>query len=283
MKHIAVVINIGAPFDPSHVSKLLNIGLPEIEEKESAEVNIGGRQFTIRRAFLNDLRKHDPVKVAKEFRRSLLIFHSPKDETVSIENAAKIYTPAHHPKSFISLNGADHLLTKVKDSHYVGKLIASWLKRYLEIDEEVTKLNTDSQVVAETSSDSLTTEIQLGEHRLIADEPIDVGGNNLGPSPYGLLSSSLAACTSMTLQMYAQRKGWNLENVRVHVTHVKDYAKDCKDCESNNTKIDQFQRKIELIGQVDQVESRRLLQIADKCPVHKTLHNKVHVHTELMD
>lgn len=283
MDYIQAVVTIGAPFDPYHVTKLLKSGLEEIESKGSAEINIGGRPFTINKTFIDDLKKHNPEVVAKSFRRPLLIFHSPQDETVSIENAAKIYTAAHHPKSFISLNGADHLLSKTKDSLYVGKLIGSWLRRYMDMEEDARLIETDSQVVVETPSDNFTTDIQIGKHRIIADEPKEVGGHELGPSPYGLLTAALGACTSMTLQMYAKRKGWNLLNVRVHVSHDKDYAKDCKDCESNSTKIDLFHRKIELTGHLDEAQRKRLLEIADKCPVHKTLHQEVEVITELMD
>ena len=279
---IEAVVTIGAPFDPYRVTKLLSEKIDDIKETGKATVNIGGRPFTIAKGFIDDLENHEPEKVAKELRKALLILHSPQDTIVGIENAAKIYSAAIHPKSFISLDGADHLLSKRADSTYAGNMIAAWVEKYLSTNEKKPKLKSQSKVVVQTDDESFTTQIKAGNHHFLADEPEDVGGNDLGPTPYDLLSSSLGACTSMTLHMYAKRKNWDLQEVKVHVEHNKDHAQDCETCEKSSAKIDYFNRKIEMIGDLDDNQKQRLMEIADKCPVHKTLHSDVKVITELI-
>ena len=202
--------------------------------------------------------------------------HSPQDTIVEIENAKLIYKAAMHPKSFISLDGADHLLSSTEDAQYAGKVIASWAHRYIHFIE-TEKIKTDQQVVSVTGTDGYTTQLRAGEHYLIADEPVSVGGKELGPTPYGYLLSALGACTSMTIKMYADRKKWPLEEVRVHLSHSKIHAEDSL----NNQKIDQIVRKLEIDGPLDESQRQRLLEIADKCPVHKTLHNRIDVVTSL--
>ena len=199
---------------------------------------------------------------------------------VGVENAAELYNAAWHPKSFVSLDGADHLLMKEADSRYAGEVIATWARRYINwpIKED---LRTQQQVVVRTGNESFTTDIIAAGHSLTADEPVDMGGNNFGPSPYDLLLSALGACTAMTLRMYAQFKKWPLEEVVVHLSHNKDYAQDCMNCESQGTKIDHIHRSIELHGPLDEVQREKLLVMADKCPVHKTLHSEVSVKTSL--
>ena len=231
---------------------------------------------------MDDIQKQNPEEVAHQLRKALLILHSPQDTTVGIENAAKIYQAALHPKSFISLDGADHLLSKRVDSLYAGKMIASWAEKYLNSKSKKVDLKISSQVVAQTEQGSFTTELKAGKHRLIADEPATVGGADLGPTPYDLLSSGLAACTTMTLQMYATRKKWDLREAKVHIDYKKDYYQDAENCETSDTKIDQFHRTLELIGDLDDQQRKRLLEIADKCPVHKTLHSKIKVITTLI-
>lgn len=279
---IEAVVTIGAPFDPSHVTHLLTEGIAEIKNSGKATVNIGGRPFTIGKQFLDDLQEQDPAEVASKLRKALLILHSPQDTTVGIDNAAKIYQTAVHPKSFISLDGADHLLSKKADSLYAGKMIASWADKYLDFESKKINLKSNSQVVALTEQGSFTTELKAGTHRLLADEPEKVGGANLGPTPYDLLTAGLAACTTMTLQMYAARKKWDLKEARVHIDYKKDYYYDAENCETSDTKIDQFHRKLDLTGDLDDQQIKRLLEIADKCPVHRTLHSEVKVTTELM-
>jgi putative redox protein len=215
-------------------------------------------------------------------RKSLLIMHSPQDATVGIENAAAIYTAAHHPKSFISLDGADHLMTNKKDSQYVGKMIASWAERYLHI-EETDQLLTDAQTVVsiKDKTNKFLTQIQTGKHTLLADEPADVGGEDLGPSPYQLLTSALGACTAMTMRMYADRKGWDIDEIKVHLNHEKKHSADCEDCEKPTSKIDHFERIIEIDSKLEESQRQRLLEIANKCPVHRTLEGDVKVETRL--
>lgn len=210
--------------------------------------------------------------------------HSPQDDTVDIKNAQEIYLAAHHPKSFISLDGADHLLMNKKDSMYVGEVISGWAKRYLDLGQEEELPKTNHQVVASLDfEDGFTTQMKVGKHYMLADEPTTFGGNDFGPSPYELVSAGLSACTAMTLQMYVKRKEWRIENVEVHTSYSKTHAIDCKDCESPNSKIDTFHREIKLVGDFDDKQRKRLLQIADKCPVHKTLHNEIHIITSLAE
>ena len=209
--------------------------------------------------------------------------HSPQDTTVGIENAEAIYIAAKHQKSFVSLDGADHLLMNKNDSIYTGNVIANWAKRYIEIPV-TSSIKTTHQVVANLDSDDgFTTQMKVGNHYLTADEPTSYGGNDFGPSPYELVSAGLSACTGMTIQMYVKRKGWDLQNVEVHTDYGKIHAKDCEDCESSSTKIDTFNRSIKLTGNLDEAQIKQILQIADKCPVHKTLHNDIQVITKVID
>lgn len=282
LESIKAVVTIAAPFDPYHLTKMLSKDLDKIQEEGKAEVFIGGRPFTINQSFIDDLKAHNAEETARDLRKPLLILHSPQDETVSIENAAKIYTAAHHPKSFISLDGANHLLSNKRDSEYVGNIIAGWVRRYINAEEKQEKsIQSKSKVAVLTSDESYTTQIKAGKHHLLADEPEDVGGDDRGPTPYDLMSSALGACTSMTLQMYAKRKKWDLKEVIVHLNHDKDYAEDCVNSEKSGAKIDQFERRIELKGDLDDGQKQKLLEIADKCPVHKTLHSDVKVITSL--
>jgi len=274
---IKAVVTVGAPSNPSHVQHLFETDVKEIEQKEVANVSIGGRPFVVKKQFLEDINGQNMKGVIHGLKKPLLVMHSPQDTTVGVENAAEIYQHALHPKSFISLDGADHLLTNKEDSKYAGQVIASWANRYLPRSEDK-QLRSDQQVVVQIGSQGYTSEILAGKHRLRADEPESVGGNDFGPNPYDLLLSSLGACTAMTLRMYADRKKWPLEEVNVHLSHKKDYAQDC-DSHSSAGKIDQIQRVIEIKGDLDGIQRKRLLEIADKCPVHRTLHNEVEVKT----
>ncbi|MFZ1808995.1 MAG: bifunctional alpha/beta hydrolase/OsmC family protein [Cyclobacteriaceae bacterium] len=284
IKSIKAIATIGAPSNPEHVQHLIQSNVEEIEKNGAAEVNIGGRSFKIKKQFVDDLKKHTLPEVLKTLRKSLLIMHSPQDATVGIENAAEIYTVAHHPKSFISLDGADHLMTNKADSQYVGKVIASWAERYLHIDNEES-LQSEAQTVVsiKDKTNKFLTQIQTGKHALLADEPTDVGGEDLGPSPYQLLTSALGACTAMTMRMYADRKGWEIEEIKVHLNHDKRYSDDCADCEKSTSKIDHFERIIEVDSQLDEKQLQRLLEIANKCPVHRTLEGEVKVITSLKE
>lgn len=279
---VRAVATLGAPSSPEHVTHLLQSSLEEIQSQGKAKVHIGGRGFTIQKQFLEDLQAHTLPKVAGNLNRALLILHSPQDLIVGIKNAEEIYHAARHPKSFVSLDGADHMLSSEADSRYAGKVIGTWASRYISQSENK-PLTTDHQVVASLDmDDGFTTEMKVGNHYLTADEPEDFGGNDFGPSPYELLSASLSACTSMTLQMYARRKGWPLESVETHTSYSKQHALDCGECENNsNAKIDTFRRDIKLTGPLDDLQNKRLLEIADRCPVHRTLHSTTQIKTQL--
>jgi uncharacterized OsmC-like protein/esterase/lipase len=278
---VKAVATIGAPAEPVHVSHLLESGKEELENTGESTISIGGRPFKVKIKFLEDLRQYAKDHIGK-LKKALLVMHSPQDQIVGIKNAELIYKEAMHPKSYISLDGADHLLSRKADAQYVGQVIATWAIRYLELAEPA-QLETDRQVVVRTDGEGYFTEIKAGPHHLMADEPQSVGGTNLGPSPYGLLSASLGACTSMTLRMYADRKKWDLREVRVHLSHNKDYREDCENVESKKAKIDVFEREIELEGDLDEKQRQRLLEIADRCPVHRTLHGDVEVRTRLRE
>jgi uncharacterized OsmC-like protein/esterase/lipase len=245
---VKAVATIGAPYAADHVSAHFAEDLQTIEEQGAATVNIGGRPFKIAKQFLDDIKGQRIEDHIKEIDAALLFLHSPQDQTVNIDEAAKLYSAAHHPKSFISLDGADHLLTNASDAHYAGEVIAGWASRY---------------------------------HHLTADEPVKIGGNDYGPGPYELVSAGLGACTAMTIQMYARRKKWNVESVEVHINHSKDYATDMVEMETKPTKIDRFDRTLILRGDLDEKQKARLLEIADRCPVHRTLHESVEVVTKL--
>ena len=275
---IKAIATVGAPADPVHVEHLFGDNLGELKEKGAAQVNIGGRPFQVKGQFLEDLRTHDIERVLPEMRKALLFMHSPQDTIVSIKNAARLYSLAHHPKSFVSLDGADHLLSKKADSMYVGSVIANWAERYLAIKDDALP---EGRVEALLQSETFTTAISVGEHHMIADEPKSVGGHNLGPTPYDYVASGLGACTAMTIKMYAARKKWNVTGIKVAVTHDKKYAQDCAECEQPRTKIDHFNRVIDLSGDLDDSQRKRLLEIANKCPVHKTLEASSVIETEL--
>ena len=254
--------------------------LGELDADGVAEVQLGGRPFTIKRQFLDDIEAHSLTESVAALRKALLVMHAPLDGTVEIDNASALFTAAKHPKSFVSLDKADHLLTRNEDSIYAGHVLAAWAARYLPDTAAADDLKAiDGEVVARTNIDGFRTEVVAGPHVLVADEPVAVGGTNLGPTPYGLLSAALATCTSMTLKMYASLKQLDMRSATVRVTHDKVHADDCADCETQTGKIDEFRREISFDGDLSDSEMTRLLEIADKCPVHKTLHGEVKVRT----
>ena len=278
---VEAVATIAAPARPEHLQRLFSQDLETIRREGKAEIKMGGRSFTITQQLIDDLEEAHEKHNFEEIHHPLLILHSPSDQTVSIDNASDIYLQAKHPKSFISLDGADHLLSRQADSEYAGTMIGSWAQRYVtppKQDEE----SISEQVVTQTGS-GFTTEVMVQQHSLIADEPASVGGHNLGPTPYDLVAAGLGACTGMTLRMYADRKGWPLQTVRVHLQHEKVYAEDCKNCEDPKQKIDQIERVIEIEGDLDEQQRERLVEIANKCPVHKTLEAGVKVVTKYQE
>ena len=280
---LRAVVTIAAPHDPGHVAHLFKNMRQQIEENGSAEVNLAGRKFTIKKQFLEDLEMQELDTHIKSLKTALMVMHSARDTMVSIDNAANIYKAAKHPKSFISLDDADHLLLKEKDSLYVGMMIAAWSHRYIEtpVQEETEKINIDNRVTTSTANEDFFTEVFANGHAMIADEPVKYGGTNRGPSPYEYLLAGLGACTSMTLQMYARRKNLPLEKAVVRMTHEKIHADDCDHCESAEGKIDRVVREIELLGELNDEQRQRLLEIAERCPVHKTLHSEVDIISKL--
>lgn len=282
---IKAVATIGAPSNPKHVRHLLKSGLEEIQATGEAVVNLSGRDFRIKKQFVDDLETKSLPETVKALRKPLLIMHSPQDGTVGIQNAEEIYRAAHHPKSFVSLDGADHLLFNKEDSIYVGEVVSGWAKRYLPITDRLdTDLKTKHHVVASLDAyDGFTTSMKVGNHYMVADEPEKYSGHDFGPSPYEYVSAGLSACTAMTVQMYAKRKEWPLENIEVHTSYSKTHAEDCENCEMDSAKIDTFHREIKLTGDLNDKQKKRLMEIADKCPVHKTLHNETQVINMLLE
>ncbi len=271
---IRAVATIGAPFDPAHVKNLFADTLEDIEAEGHAEVVLAGRRFTVRREFIQDLERHRVEQVIRSLERPLLIMHSPVDETVAIENAARIYEAARHPKSFISLDDADHLLLDERDSLYAGAVLAAWAGRYIDpLPQPETKeeLRDAGGVTARTAAGELRTEIIARGHPIVADEPVAVGGSDRGPTPYDLLGAALGACTTMTLQMYAARKKWPLKEAAVQVRHSKVHAEDEEHCQDDHARIDRLERDVTLVGPLDEAQRDRLLDIAERCPVHRTL------------
>jgi len=279
------VATIGAPYDPGHVAHLFDAHREAIERDGEAEVTLVGRPFRIRREFLDDIAEQNQHDRIAALRKALLIFHAPRDATVGIDNAALIFQAAKHPKSFVSLDDADHLLSRRADAEYVAAVLAAWASRYLDADTAEASAGAaaavagegDKVVVEETGNGRFQQAIALGHHRLIADEPASVGGDDTGPGPYDLLLAGLGACTSMTVRMYAERKKWPLEKVRVVLSHDKIHAADCADCETREGRIDRIGREIVFHGDLDDDQRARLMEIADKCPVHRTLHSEVRV------
>ena len=276
---VKAIATVGSPYEPKHVQGLLKDDLESIKENGVANVDLGGRQFTIKKQFLDDLEQQTNAEIIKNLKKPFLILHSPQDNTVSIDNAEKLYRDAFHPKSFISLDGSDHLLMQNEaDATYVGKTVAAWAVRYLSIEEREKIPKAHEKVIGVLDADdTFTTDLKLGNHYLKADEPEDVGGNDFGPNPYEYVSGGLAACTAMTIKMYANRKEWDVQQIKVYIDHKKESR---KGEDGKTLKVDIFQRDVKLEGQLDEKQRKRLLEIADKCPVHRTLHGKVEVKTQ---
>ncbi|MGB5185123.1 MAG: OsmC family protein, partial [Xanthobacteraceae bacterium] len=280
------VVTIAAPFDPAHVAGLFGERVEEIKSKGEVEVTLAGRPFRVRRGLLDDIAGQNLAGRIAELRKALLVFHSPTDETVGIDNASHIFTTAKHPKSFISLAGADHLLLRPSDAAYVAHVIAAWAERYLDMPapmaapkRPVAEAESGEVVVRETRHGTFQQEIIAGAHRFLADEPVAAGGLDSGPGPYDLLLAALGACTSMTLRLYADRKQLPLTRTRVRLRHSRIYAADCAACETKEGMLDRIDRSISFEGELDAETRKRLLEIADKCPVHRTLTSEIDIRT----
>jgi putative redox protein len=280
------VVTIAAPADPAHVVGLFRDQVDAIRERGEVEVALAGRSFRIRRELIDDVAEQRLVDHVKGLRAALLILHSPTDQIVGIDNASRIFLAARHPKSFVSLADADHLLSRRSDAAYVGNVIAAWAERYL--DAPVTaraaappevEAEAGAVVVRETGGGRFQQTITIGRHQLVADEPVAAGGLDSGPSPYDFLLAGLGACTSMTLRLYAEHKGLALDKVSVSLRHGKIHAADCESCETREGKIDRIDRTITLEGHLSAAERTKLLEIADKCPVHRTLLSEIDIRT----
>ncbi len=281
---VKAVVTLGAPADPGHVSHHFEAALPEIQAQGSAEVSLGGRPFRIGKAFVDDISEAALSPAVSDLKAALLILHAPRDDTVSIDNASTIFLAAKHPKSFVTLDDADHLITRAADADYAADVIAAWVSRYVKLCPPAPPPGAPEGVVRVTEADpaGFLQDIQSGpRHHAVADEPASYGGTDRGMSPYGFVSSGLGACTSMTIRMYARRKKWPLTGITVDVCHDKVHAQDAG--LASDGKVDQFRRKIRLQGPLDAAQRAKLLEIADKCPVHRTLEGSAHITTELLD
>ncbi|MBB3995371.1 putative redox protein [Sulfitobacter undariae] len=280
---IKAVATIGAPFDPAHVVHHFQDALPEITRDGAAQVQLGGRPITIGKSFIEDTGNGVLGDILSNLKTALLVLHAPLDQVVSVDSAAQIFMAAKHPKSYVSLDDADHLISRPEDAEYAASVIAAWGARYIERPLPAPPIATPEGIVrvSEADPDGFLQDITSGSHmHLRADEPLAYGGTNMGMSPYGFLSASLGACTSMTIRMYARRKGWPLDHVSVEVCHEKVHAQDA--AMGTGEKIDAFNRVITLTGDDLLEEHRaRLLEIADRCPVHRTLERTSHVNTRL--
>lgn len=282
MAGIKAVVTIGAPYDPEHVTHNFSDALEDISTVGRATVDLGGRPFTIGKGFVEDVKAQMLGPVIKELKAALLVMHAPRDNVVGIENATNIFAAARHPKSFVTLDDADHLITQARDAEYAADVIAAWAGRYLHLTPPAPPIGAPEGIVRVSEADptGFLQDVQAGPHHLLADEPLAYGGTNRGLSPYGLLAAGLGACTSMTLRMYARRKGWPLKTVSVDVSHDKVHAQDA--LTPTNANIDLFRRRIAVTGDLSSDQRQKLLEIADKCPVHKTLEASSRVETELV-
>lgn len=284
VESVKAVVTLGAPSDPAHVQENFGDRIDQIRADGAAEVSLAGRPFTIRREFLDDVAAAELTSALNSLKKALLVLHSPVDQTVGIENASDIFLAARHPKSFVTLDDADHLLTRAKDAEYAAEVIAAWAGRYLNLRKPAAPIGAPEGVVRVSEADPagfLQDVIAGPKHHTLADEPEAYGGTDAGMTPYQFLSAALGTCTSMTIRMYARRKKWPLTHVSVDVTHDKVHASDCEHCETQDGKIDRLTRRITLVGDLDEAQRARLREIADRCPVHRTLESEVDVQTEL--
>ncbi|HYW64820.1 MAG TPA: bifunctional alpha/beta hydrolase/OsmC family protein [Bradyrhizobium sp.] len=281
------VVTIGAPSDPTHVTGLFADRIDDIRKHGKVEVSLAGRPFQIKREFLDDIAEHNLMGHVGRLHRALLVMHSPTDDTVAIDNATRIFIAAKHPKSFVSLAGADHLLSGKRDGMYAADVIAAWAERYIDIAAaEAAPLLPEAPrnvIVRETRSSKFQQTVSIGPHRLLADEPVVVGGQDSGPGPYDFLLAGLGACTSMTMRLYADRKSLPLERVTVTLKHSRIHAEDCAECETKAGMLDQIDRTIAMEGALDSGQRQSLMEIADKCPVHRTLTSEIRILTHAAD
>ncbi|WP_323791400.1 alpha/beta fold hydrolase [Nocardioides sp.] len=302
IEEVRAVATIGAPADTEHRLHLLAEDREEIERTGEAEVRLAARPFRIRKQFLDDISDQPQAERIARLGRALLVMHSPTDDTVGVDNARRIFDAARHPKSFVSLDGADHLLSRARDARFAASILAAWAERHLDEDLNASTPDTPADaadapapadapsvgdgvgdgavLVSEDGPGPFGQRVTVGRHVVVADEPLPLG-RDAGPSPYDLVLAGLGACTSMTLRMYADRKEWPLDHVSVSLRHSRIHASDCEDCETETGHLDRIDRVVTLEGDLDDEQRERLLEIADRCPVHRTLHAEVDVRTTL--
>lgn len=283
---VKAVVTIGAPSTADHVQHLFSDLKENILNNSEVLADVGGRKFKIKKQFIDDISLHNTTEHLANLNKALLIFHSPVDSIVSIDEAAKIYQASRHPKSFVSLENADHLLTNKQDASYVADIISSWASRYLHQDQNVVNSRPEilsGTVVIKEENHRFTRKIYTHDHELIADEPVSAGGENLGPDPYEYLLTALGSCTSLTIRMYANKKSIPLENVEITLSHKRIHAEDCSDCEKVEGIVDVIDKHIQLAGDLSEQQRQKLMEIAGKCPVHKTLLNEIVIHSYLQE
>lgn len=281
------VATIAAPSDPAHVTGFFSEHVDRIRTEGEVEVSLAGRPFRIRREFLDDIAEQELLKDVTGLHKALLILQSPVDDTVGIDNATRLFVAARHPKSFVSLDHADHLLTRPADALYAAELIAAWASRYVEAASPAKMAELPEVprkvVVQETRKSKFNQTITVGPHHLVADEPVAAGGADAGPGPYDLLLAGLGACTSMTMRLYADRKSLPVDRITVTLKHSKIHASDCAECETREGMLDQIERDIAIAGALDAEQRKKLMEIADKCPVHRTLTSEIRIVTKAVD
>jgi putative redox protein len=281
------VVTIAAPSDPNHVTGLFADRIEEIRQRGRADVSLAGRPFPITREFLEDIAEHELMRHVAGLHKALLVMHAPSDDTVGIDNATRIFVAAKHPKSFVSLADADHLLSNRRDTDYASEVIAGWASRYIGVAAPAAAMDLGEAprqvVVRETRNSKFQQTVTVGPHRLTADEPVAAGGEDTGLAPYDFLLTALGACTSMTMRLYADRKALPLDRVTVTLNHSKIHAKDCEECETREGMLDQIDRVIGMEGALDADQRKRLMEIADKCPVHRTLTSEIRILTKAAD
>ena len=281
------VVTIAAPSDPNHVTGLFAERIEEIRRSGRAEVSLAGRPFPITLEFLDDIAEHELMRHVTHLHKALLVMHAPTDDTVGIDNATRIFVAAKHPKSFVSLADADHLLSNRRDTDYASEVIAAWASRYIGVAAPALAMDLGEAprqvVVRETRNSKFQQTVTVGPHRLTADEPVAAGGEDSGLAPYDFLLTALGACTSMTMRLYAERKALPLDRVTVTLSHSKIHAKDCEECETREGMLDKIDRVIGIEGALDADQRKRLMEIADKCPVHRTLTSEIRIVTKAAD
>ncbi|MCB0447714.1 MAG: alpha/beta fold hydrolase [Gelidibacter sp.] len=285
LDNIKAVATIAAPATVTHVTHHFSHAQEAIKMMGETEIEIEGRKFVVNKKFIEDFDKTDLPEITRQLRKPILIMHAPFDKVVGIANAHQLYHNAIHPKSFVSLHDADHLLSLAKHSEYAGEVIGSWVKLYFPKQDNAMLSTEGEQIVAHLNlkENNFTTYLQTKKHNFIADEPGSIGGDDFGPSPYEYLTASIAACTTMTIKLYAESKGWDLQEVYVYITHSKKHSDELGLGVEQPGRIDFMQKKLKFVGDLDEIQKEKLKEIASRCPVHKTVASEVAFETEIIN